>query len=163
MSWYCKAPRDCDCTFWDYGKVCDLCFEDDCNALVEIKARDMFENFDNFIYSSEDNFPKDECTIRNVRESGVFESRNVYLVLWIDIRFPNDKNITYAKPYIWRNEHGEVYYGWSALSSNMVFGNVENSCQLYDEFVVGFIHVDGDFIKRDEELFNEYKQTIEEQ
>lgn len=23
----------------------------------------MFENFDNFIYSSEDNFPKDECIV----------------------------------------------------------------------------------------------------
>ena len=121
----------------------------------------MFENFDNFIYSSEDNFPKDECILQNAREPDVFESDKVYLVLWIDIRFNNDKQITYAKPYIYKDESGEAYFGWTALSSNMVLGNVENSCQFYDEFVVGFIPVDNEFLERDEKLFNKYKRTIE--
>lgn len=124
-------------------------------------VRNMFENFDNFIYSSKYNFPKDECIIQNAREPDVFESEKVYLVLWIDIRFKNDKNITYAKPYIWRDENGKFAFGWTALSSSMVFGNVENSCQFYDEFVIGFIPVDNDFLERDEKLFNKYKQTIE--
>lgn len=123
----------------------------------------MFENFDSFIYASEENFPKDECTIQNARESDVFESEKIYLVLYIDIRFPNNKYITYAKPYIWKGESGEVAFGWVALNPREIFGNVENSCQFYDEFVVGFIPVDDDFLERDEELFNEYKQTIEEQ
>lgn len=127
------------------------------------EVRNMFENFDNFIYSSEENFPKDECIAQNARESDVFESERIYLVLWIDIRFPEDKNITYAKPYIWRDENGKAAFGWTALNSSMVFGNVENSCQFYDEFVVGFIPVDNDFLKRDQELFNKYKRTIEEQ
>ena len=123
----------------------------------------MFENFDNFIYSSKENFPKDVCTIQNKCEPKVFDSNKIYQVLYIDIRFPSDKNIKYAKPYIFKEDGGKVSFGWESTSSSEIFGNVENSCQFYDEFVVGFIPVDDEFITEDKALFEKYKATIEVQ
>ena len=35
MSYHCKAPRDCGCTLWDFGKVNPICIEEDCLDLVE--------------------------------------------------------------------------------------------------------------------------------
>ena len=123
----------------------------------------MFKNFDNFIYSSENNFPKDECVIQDERELDVFHSEKVYLVIYISLQFEEEKMVTYAKPYIWKGENGEILFGWTSTRFNTVFGNVENSCQFYDEFVIGFIPVDNSYIESDEELFNQYKQTINAQ
>ena len=35
MSYRCKAPRDCGCTLWDFGKVNPICIEQECLDLVE--------------------------------------------------------------------------------------------------------------------------------
>lgn len=122
-----------------------------------------FRNFENFTYSSESNFPKEECVIQNERESDVFDSDKVYQVLYINIKFPSDKMLAFAKPYVCKEENGGVSFGWVAVDTKEVFGNVENSCQFWDEFVVGFIPVDNDAMQTDRELFEKYKQIIEEQ
>lgn len=121
----------------------------------------MFKNFENFIYSSEDKFPKESCTIQNKRESNVFDSKDVYMVLWIDTRFKNEKNITYATPYVCK-EKEKTSFGWVSKDGGMVLGNVENSCQFYDEFVIGFIKVNDEYMDNDEKLFDEYVIKIED-
>lgn len=124
----------------------------------------MFVNFGNFTYSSMENFPKEECTIQNENESNVFDAETVYQVLYIDIRFPREKMITYAKPYICvSNETGEVLFGWTSTHTSEIFGNVENSCQFWDEFVVGFIKANDEYQQMDEQIFNAYKSMIEAQ
>ena len=124
----------------------------------------MFVNFGNFTYSSMENFPKEECTIQNKNESNVFDAETVYQVLYIDIRFPREKMITYAKPYICiSDETGEVLFGWTSTHTSEIFGNVENSCQFWDEFVVGFIKADDEYQQMDEQIFNAYKTMIEAQ
>lgn len=35
MSYRCRAPRDCSCTLWDFGKVNPICIEQECLDLVE--------------------------------------------------------------------------------------------------------------------------------
>lgn len=124
----------------------------------------MFRNFENFTYSSMDNFPKEECTIQNENETNVFDADAVYQVLYIDIRFPREKMITYAKPYICiDDETGEVKFGWTSTHTSEIFGNVENSCQFWDEFVIGFIPVDKEYQESDKEWFNTFKKIIEAQ
>ena len=123
----------------------------------------MFENFQNFTYSSESSFPKEECTIQNERELDVFESPNVYQVLYIDIRFRDEKMLDFARPYIWKGENGEIGFGWLSATSSRIFGNVENTCQFYDEFVVGYIPIDQSVVESDRTLFEKYKKTIDEQ
>ena len=123
----------------------------------------LFSNFENFIYSSKGRFPRYECLIQNKRESDVYESERFYQVLYIDIRFPKDKMITYARPYICKDKNGEVSFGWIAKGTNEVFGNIENTCQFYNEFVIGFIPVDDSYIENDEKIFEMYKQIIESQ
>lgn len=123
----------------------------------------MFNNFEKFIYSSIENFPQKECVIKDRRENGVYNSDEIYQVLYIDIRFPREKMITYAKPYIYTDECGDVSFGWVSMNTSEVFGNVENSCKLWDEFVIGFIPVNESYIKDDTNLFEKYKKIIESQ
>lgn len=123
----------------------------------------MFPNFNKFIYSSKGNFPAAECTIPNPKERDVFEAETIYQVLWIDIRFPNEKMIDYATPYVYKDEDGTPLYGWTSVHSSAIYGNVENSCQFYDEFVVGFILTDEKYREEDREWFETFKRTIDKQ
>lgn len=123
----------------------------------------MFINFKNFIYSSADNFPKDECVIQNERESDVFESDRFYQVLYINLKWPNDRFLDIARPYIFYDENGDISFGWIAMHSSEVFGNVENTCQFYDEFVVGFIPVSENEMEEDRKLFEKYKKILDKQ
>lgn len=122
----------------------------------------MFKNFENFILSSKNNFPEEECTVQDKRELDVFWSPYIYMVLYIDIRFKDWKYITYARPYIYKNNN-ETLYGWGAENSSEVYGNLENTCQYYDEFVVGFMKVDDKYVNNDINTFNKYKEIIENQ
>lgn len=122
----------------------------------------MFSNFNNFTYSSKYNFPKNECVIQNEREPDVFDSDKIYQVLYIDIRFPNDKMLAFARPYIYKDKNECISFGWSSATSSEIFGNVENSCQFWDEFVVGFIPVNEDIVEEDRKMFEKYKETIDE-
>ena len=121
---------------------------------------EMFRNFGNFIYSSKDNFPSESCIIHVEGAKDIFDSKDIYMVLWIDVRFKNEKNITYAKPYI-RKEEGKSYFGWISLDGNSM-GNVENTSAYYGEYVIGFIKVNDVYIQNDYELFNEYVDKCEE-
>lgn len=123
----------------------------------------MFKNLKSFTYSSIENFPKDVCTIPDKNENGIFVSNKKYLVLYIDIRFPVEKYITYATPYVWM-DNGNQTFGWSGLDGGLLLGNVENSCQYYNEYVVGFVPtpVDNEYTEQDEKTFNEFKKRIEE-
>lgn len=123
----------------------------------------MFKDFENFIYSSEANFPKDECVIQDENEPDVFNAESVYQILYIDIRFPNGKRTTYAKPYIWKDENGVASFGWLSEYTSEIFGNVENSCQFYNEFVVGFIKADEAYMEADKAAFDHYKKLIDDQ
>lgn len=123
----------------------------------------MIETFRDFIYPDIDFFPEEDCTVQNERESDVFESPNEYLVLYIDTRFPKEKCITYARPYIYKEEDGSKTYGWIANNSQLILSNIENSCRLEHEVVIGFIEVDDDYIKDDEMLFEQLKYKIERQ
>lgn len=38
--------------------------------------------FDNFIYPSKENFPKEECIIKDDNEERVFLSENIYRVIY---------------------------------------------------------------------------------
>ena len=40
---YCNNSRDCECVFWNYGKVCDYCYETNCLALVKYKPPTNYE------------------------------------------------------------------------------------------------------------------------
>lgn len=123
----------------------------------------MFKSFESFTYSSKENFPMKECIIQNAREPNVFESDNIYQILYIDIRFSNCKMVTYAKPYICYDENKDVTFGWISDRTSEIFGNVENSCQFWDEFVIGFIRINEEDMHDDEKLFDSYKSTIESQ
>jgi hypothetical protein len=123
----------------------------------------MFKSFEAFTYSSKENFPIDECVIQDEREPDVFNANTVYQVLYIDLRFPKEKMITYAKPYVWNDENGISRFGWISTYTSEIFGNVENSCQFYDEFVIGFIRANENYQEEDNELFKYYKQLIEGQ
>ena len=123
----------------------------------------MFKNFEKFTYSSVNNFPKDECVIQDVNEPDVFNAESVYQILYIDIRFPEEKYISYAKPYIWKDESGTALFGWASTTSSRIFGNVENSCQFYNEFVVGFVKADSNYVDADVRAFEHYKKLIDDQ
>lgn len=123
----------------------------------------MFKNFENFTYSSMENFPKDECMIQDKNEPDVFNAESVYQILYIDIRFPKEKMITYARPYIWKDESGIARFGWVSEYTSEIFGNVENSCQFYDEFVIGFVKADDEYLRGDIEMFEQYKKLIDDQ
>lgn len=123
----------------------------------------MFKGFESFIYSSKENFPAQECTIQDVREPGVFNSPNLYQILWIDIRFSNCKRVTYASPYVYYDENQNAAFGWASSRTSEIFGNIENSCQFLDEFVIGFIKMNEEDINDDKRLFDSYKRIIEAQ
>lgn len=119
----------------------------------------MFTNFEDFTYSSVNNFPKETCTIPDRHEPSIFYSDKKYQVLYIDPRFSMEKHITYATPYIWM-DNGKPTFGWTPTDGSLILGNVENSCQYYDYFVIGFISVDDAYIAQDKEAFAEYDQII---
>ena len=85
------------------------------------------------------------------RESNVFDSKDIYMVLWIDTRLP----------YICK-EKEKTSFGWVSKDGGMVLGNVENSCQFYYEFVIGFIKVNDEYMDNDEKLFDEYVTRIKD-
>lgn len=119
----------------------------------------MFVNFENFIYASKKNFPKNECTLKDDIEFGIMTGEKLYQVLYIDVRFPKEKNITFARPYTYFDGK-EFSFGWQCEWSGQVFMNIENSCQHIDECVVGFLPVDEEYVERDRKIFDEFRRKI---
>lgn len=121
----------------------------------------MFKNFENFIYASEENFPQNECTQRDYNEIGIMIGEKLYQILYIDVRFPKDKYITYARPYTYFDGEN-ITFGWACEWSSQTFGNIENTCQHIDENVVGFLPADESYLKNDMETFDEFRKKITE-
>ena len=116
--------------------------------------------YNQFIKSTKENFPADICIKQNKRESNVFDSNVPYLCLVIDKRFDNDWNLIILYPYIYKESETVTTFGWVDRNGN-IFCNIENSTQLWDEFVVGFREYKED--DSDKCLWNEFMDKIEEQ
>lgn len=117
------------------------------------------EIYEQFIKSTTYNFPIINCTKQNKRESDVFDSDISYLCLVIDKRFNNYWQLIILYPYICRESENVTTFGWIDRNGN-VYGNIENSTRLSDEFVIGFQrYCDNDYDK----LWNDFTQKIEEQ
>ena len=93
--------------------------------------------YNQFIKSTKENFPVDVCIKQNERESNVCDSNVPYLCLVIDERFDNYWNLIIWYPYICKESEAVTTFGWVDKNGN-IFCNIENSTQLWDEFVVGF-------------------------
>ena len=136
--------------------------------LVEIDSRFYLggENltfndiYNQFIKSTKENFPVDVCIKQNEKESNVFDSNVPYLCLVIDKRFDNYWNLIILYPYICKESETVTTFGWVDRNGN-IFCNIENSTQLWDEFVIGFREYKED--DSDKCLWNEFMDKIEEQ
>lgn len=116
--------------------------------------------YNQFVKSTKENFPVDVCINQNERESNVLDSNAPYLCLVIDKRFDNDWNLIILYPYICKESETVTTFGWIDRNGN-IFCNIENSTQLWDEFVIGFREY-----KEDEsykKLWDEFINKIDEQ
>lgn len=92
-------------------------------------------------------FPVKDCTIKNSKEKGIYDSDKKYLCLILDKRFTHEATLKIMKPYLWvgsetsvpefKNEKG---YGWTDKYNNYIdhyqlpiHGDTD------DCFVIGFI------------------------
>ena len=113
-----------------------------------------------FIKPTKENFPTDVCVKQNEREPNVFDSNVPYLCLVIDKRFDNYWTLAVLYPYICKESDDITTFGWVDRSRN-VYCNIENSTQLWDEFVVGFKeYKEAESYKH---LWNDFLNKIEEQ
>lgn len=94
-----------------------------------------------FIKPTKENFPIKYCVNQNKNESNVFESDIPFLCLVIDRRFDYQWNLIILYPYICRENDSLVTFGWIDRHGS-IYCNIENSTQLWDEFVVGFREYD---------------------
>ena len=113
-----------------------------------------------FTKATKENFPTDVCVKQNEREPNVFDSNVPYLCLVIDKRFDNYWTLAVLYPYICKESDDITTFGWVDRSRN-VYCNIENSTQLWDEFVVGFKeYKETESYKH---LWNDFLNKIEEQ
>lgn len=113
-----------------------------------------------FTKPTKENFPTDVCVKQNEREPNVFDSNVPYLCLVIDKRFDNYWTLAVLYPYICKESDDITTFGWVDRSGN-VYCNIENSTQLWDEFVVGFKeYKETESYKH---LWNDFLNKIEEQ
>lgn len=113
-----------------------------------------------FTKPTKENFPTDVCVKQNEREPNVFDSNVPYLCLVIDKRFDNYWTLAVLYPYICKESDDITTFGWVDRSRN-VYCNIENSTQLWDEFVVGFKeYKETESYKH---LWNDFLNKIEEQ
>ena len=116
--------------------------------------------YNQFTKSTKENFPVDVCVKQNERESNVFDSNVPYLCLVIDKRFDNYWTLAVLYPYICKESETVTTFGWVDRNGH-IFCNIENSTQLWDEFVVGFReYKEDEFYKQ---LWDEFINKIEEQ
>lgn len=112
-----------------------------------------------FTKPTKENFPIADCIKQNERESNVFDSDIPYLCLTIDKRFDNFWQLIVLYPYICKESEDVTTFGWVDRSGNL-YCNIENSTQLWDEFVIGFQKYEEDSYKN---FWNEFLQKIENQ
>ena len=138
----------------------------DCKLAIESRFHSGGKNltfndvYAQFIKSTKEKFPVDVCIKQNEKESNVFDSNVPYLCLVIDKRFDNYWNLIILYPYICKESETVTTFGWVDRNGN-IFCNIENSTQLWDEFVVGFREYKEDgFYKQ---LWDEFIGKIDEQ
>ena len=138
----------------------------DCKLAIESRFHSGGKNltfndvYAQFIKSTKEKFPVDVCIKQNEKESNVFDSNVPYLCLVIDKRFDNYWNLIILYPYICKESETVTTFGWVDRNGN-VFCNIENSTQLWDEFVIGFREYKEDgFYKQ---LWDEFIGKIDEQ
>ena len=119
--------------------------------------------YNQFIKSTKENFPVDVCIKQNERESNVFDSNVPYLCLVIDERFDNYWNLIILYPYICKESEVVTTFGWVDRNGK-IFCNIENSTQLWDEFVVGFREYkeDGFYKQLEDEFINKIEEQYED-
>ena len=119
--------------------------------------------YNQFIKSTKENFPVDVCIKQDERESNVFDSNVPYLCLVIDKRFDNYWTLIILYPYICKESETVTTFGWVDRNGH-IFCNIENSTQLWDEFVVGFREYKEDEKNNfDNELWTKFVNNINEQ
>ena len=116
--------------------------------------------YNQFIKSTKENFPVNVCVKQNKRESNVFDSNIPYLCLVIDKRFDNYWTLVVLYPDICKESDDVTTFGWVDRSGN-VYCNIENSTQLWDEFVIGFKEYKE--IESYNHLWNDFLDKIEKQ
>lgn len=116
--------------------------------------------YNQFTKSTKENFPVDVCVKQNKRELDVFDSNVPYLCLVIDKRFDDCWNLAILYPYICKESETVTTFGWVDRNGN-IYCNIENSTQLWDEFVIGFREYKEDESYR--QLWDEFINKIDEQ
>ena len=120
---------------------------------------DMINNFN---ISSKDNFPVKDCAIQDKRDRRIFDSNKAYLCITFARQTQNKYCLTVCTPYICKESDEVITYGWVDKSKN-VYGNLENSTQLWSEFVIGFIEYDENNADSDLNARRKFNNCIDEQ
>lgn len=116
--------------------------------------------YNQFIKSTKNNFPVNTCTEPDENCANVLDSKVPYLCLIIDRRFSNYWEIAILYPYIYKESKNQITFGWVDKDGN-VKGNIENSTQLFDEFVVAFREYEED--ESYTKLWDKFISNIDEQ
>ena len=115
--------------------------------------------YNQFTKSTKENFPVDVC-VKNEIRSDVFNSNVPYLCLVTNKRIDNYFKLVTLYPFISKNTEFITTYGWVG-QDNFLYGNIENSTHLWNEFVVGFREFEED--DPDKCLWDDFKDKINEQ
>lgn len=118
--------------------------------------------YNQFIKPTKENFPIEFCTKQNKKEPEVYDSDTPFMCLVIDKRFDNYWYLIILYPYICKEKNENITFGWVDRSRN-VYSNIENSTQLWDEFVVGFQRYDLETEDSYKELWSNFIKNIENQ
>lgn len=118
--------------------------------------------YNQFIKPTKENFPIEFCTKQNKKESEVYDSDTPFMCLVIDKRFDNYWYLIILYPYICKEKNENITFGWVDRSGN-IYCNIENSTQLWDEFVVGFQRYDLETEYSYKELWSNFIRNIENQ
>lgn len=118
--------------------------------------------YNQFIKSTKENFPTEYCIKQNEREPDVFDSDTPFMCLVIDKRFDNCWNLIILYPYICIENDEKITFGWVDRSGN-IYCNIENSTQLWDEFVIGFKKYNIESESSYKQLWDSFIDKIESQ
>lgn len=73
----------------------------------------MFSDFETV------SFPKESCTIPHARETGVWDSHEVYLCAIVDKRWPTQLQFEHLRPYMALGLDGEtMMFGWARTTTD---------------------------------------------
>lgn len=82
-------------------------------------------------------FPVADCTQPSPREKGILCSKDLYLCILWDKRWPEGLRILTLIPYVCRSGK-RLYYGWARPDENAVYDHIEKPIHEDDERVVAW-------------------------